>query len=99
MAETYTSGAWVAKAGEEDDFVDAWREFAAWARTMPGCGTLRLVRDVEDAARFLSFAPWASFEAQRDWKETDAFRDRMMRVRRHTDEFIPSTYELVAVVE
>ena len=99
MPETYTSGIWLAKAGEEDDFVAAWREFASWARTMPGCGTLRLVRDVDDPSRFMSFAPWESFEAQRSWKETDEFRERIMRVRSHTDEFTPSTFELVTVVE
>jgi heme-degrading monooxygenase HmoA len=99
MAETYTNGIWLAKAGEEDDFVAAWREFASWARTMPGCGTLRLVRDLDQPARFMSFAPWESFEAQRDWKENDEFRERIMRVRRHVDDFTPSTFELVTQVD
>ena len=98
MPETYTSGFWVAKPGEEDDFVAAWREFAAWARTHEGCGMLRLVRNVEQPARFMSFAPWASFEAQRAWKEEDEFPERIGRVRRHTDEFVPSTWELVEVI-
>ncbi len=26
MTETYTSGAWIVKAGEEEDFVEAWKE-------------------------------------------------------------------------
>lgn len=99
MAETYTNGIWLAKAGEEDEFVAAWREFASWARTMPGCGTLRLVRDLDQPARFMSFAPWESFEAQRDWKENDEFRERIMRVRRHVDDFTPSTFELVTQVD
>jgi len=99
MPETYTSGVWLAKAGEEDDFVAAWREFANWARTMPGCGTLRLVRDLEEPSRFMSFAPWESFETQRDWKENDEFRERIMRVRRHVDDFTPSTFELVTQVD
>ena len=99
MQETYTSGVWLAKAGEEADFVEAWRELATWARTMPGCGTLRLVRDLEQPSRFMSFAPWESFETQRAWKESDAFRERIRQVIRHTDEFTPSTYELVTMVE
>ena len=99
MQETYTSGVWLAKAGEEDDFVEAWREFAAWARTMPGCGALRLVRDLEQPYRFMSFAPWESFETQRAWKELDEFRERIRQVIRHTDEFTPSTYELVTKVD
>ena len=99
MSETYTSGAWVAKPAEEDDFVAAWREFAAWARTHEGCGALRLVRDVEQPSRFMSFAPWASFEAQRSWKELPGFGERIGRVRRHCESFQPSTYELVTTVD
>jgi heme-degrading monooxygenase HmoA len=99
MPETYTNGVWLAKAGEEDEFVTAWREFASWAKTMPGCGTLRLVRDVDQPSRFMSFAPWESFEAQHAWKEDPEFRERIMRVRRHTDDFTPSVFELVTQVE
>jgi hypothetical protein len=29
---------------------------------MPGSGTFRLVRDLDDPSRYLSFAPWESFE-------------------------------------
>jgi hypothetical protein len=36
MSVTYTSGVWVVKPGEEDDFVKAWEEFVAWAADMPG---------------------------------------------------------------
>jgi heme-degrading monooxygenase HmoA len=99
MPETYTSGVWLAKPGEEDEFVAAWREFASWAKTMPGCGALRLVRDVDQPSRFMSFAPWDSFDAQQAWKEGPEFRERIMQVRRHTDDFTPSTYELVTQVE
>ena len=45
MAETYTHGIWLVRHGEEDAFVAAWREFASWGSTWPGCGTPRLVRD------------------------------------------------------
>jgi heme-degrading monooxygenase HmoA len=99
MPETYTSGVWLVREGEEDDFVAAWREFAAWAREAPGSGTLRLIRDVEQRSRFLSFAPWESFEAQQAWKDSGEFRERMMRVQRHVAEFTPSVYELVEQVD
>jgi hypothetical protein len=45
VPETYTSGMWLAKSDDVDEFVAAWRDFASWAHTWPGCGTLRLVRD------------------------------------------------------
>lgn len=98
MGETYTSGTWTVKEGHEDDFVDAWKDFVLWAKEQPGSRQFQLLRDVEDPRRFLSFAPWDSFEAQHAWKETDEFATRMRRVREHVDSFEPSTYDLVAEV-
>ena len=98
MAETYTSGMWRVKPGREEDFVAAWTDFVKWASEQPGSGTFRLVRDVDDPACYMSFAPWESFETQRHWKQTDEFATRMHRVREHVDSFEPSTYELVVEV-
>ncbi len=98
MTETYTSGAWVVKEGEEDAFVAEWKAFVTWASAMPGSGTFRLVRDLDDPRKFMSFAPWESFEAQNDWKELPEFRERIMRVRSHCEDFQPSTLELVAKI-
>src|SRR2546425_8676841 len=53
--ETYTSGAWTVKAGEEDAFVEAWTDFVTWASSFSGSGTFRLVRDVERPNSYLSF--------------------------------------------
>jgi heme-degrading monooxygenase HmoA len=99
MPETYTSGAWTVRAGEEEAFVEAWTEFVRWASEMPGSGTFRLVRDLEHENRFLSFAPWQSFEAQNDWKHQPDFPERIGKVRKHCDDFVPYTYELVTQVE
>lgn len=98
MTETYTSGLWMVKPGEEDAFVEAWKEFVRWASEMPGSGTFRLVRDRDQPSRFMSFAPWESFEAQHSWKEKPEFRERIMRVRQHCEDFQPFTYELVTTV-
>lgn len=99
MPETYSNGVWLVKEGQEVEFVAAWREFAAWAGEQPGLGTMRLVRDVRDPSRFMSFGAWESFEAQRAWKDTDEFRRRMNRVQEHVAEFTPSVFELVARVD
>jgi heme-degrading monooxygenase HmoA len=99
MAETYTSGVWIVKEGEEDAFVAAWREFASWGHTWPGCGTLRLVRDHYEPNRYMSFGPWESFDAQQAWKDDPAFKERIMRVRQHVDDFTPSVFELVTAVD
>src|SRR5919198_4363357 len=98
MSETYSSGAWTAKEGEEEAFVEAWTEFASWLRTMPGAGTARLTRDLSEPRRYLSFAPWESAEAMRAWKSAPEFRERMAAVQEHVAEFTPSEFELVAEV-
>ena len=98
MTETYTSGLWVVKPGEEDAFVEEWRAFVTWASGMAGSGTFRLVRDVDQPGRYMSFAPRGSFDAQQAWKELPEFRERIGRVRSHCEEFQPSTHELVTTV-
>ena len=47
----------------------------------------------------MSFAPWESFEAQQAWKDGPDFKERIGRVKQHTDEFTPSVFELVIAVE
>ena len=36
MTGIYTTAEWVAKAGHEQAFIDAWNAFAAWAHNKPG---------------------------------------------------------------
>jgi heme-degrading monooxygenase HmoA len=98
MTETYTSGTWMVKAGEEEAFVAAWTEFVAWASEMPRSGTFRLVRDVDQPSHFMSFAPWESSEAQDAWKQLPEFPERLGRVRAHCDDFQPHVFELVTTV-
>ena len=99
MTETYTSGIWVVKPGEDDALVEEWRSFVTWAGSMPGSGTFRLVRDTDRPSIYMSFAPWESFDAQQAWKELPEFRERIGRVRSHCEDFQPSTHELVTVVD
>jgi heme-degrading monooxygenase HmoA len=98
MAEVYSSGAWRAKEGEEQEFEAAWSEFARWMSTMPGAGTARLTKDLSEPGRYLSFAPWESMEQMHAWKSDPAFRENMGRVQAHVAEFTPTEMELVAEV-
>ena len=98
MTETYTSGTWTVKSGEEDYFVEAWKAFVGWASDMPGSGEFCLVRDHDQPAHFVSFAPWESFEAQDAWKKLPEFTQRIGRVRAHCSDFTPSVLELVTSV-
>lgn len=99
MAEAYTMGFWTAKAGEEDALADAWNEFAEWIKkTQPGVRTLRLVRDVKEPAKFISFADWDSMDSVSAWKSSAEFKERIGRVKQHTDDFTAAEAELAVRV-
>jgi heme-degrading monooxygenase HmoA len=98
MTETYSSAVWTVKPDEEDDFVKAWEEFVRWAADMPGSGTFRLVRDLQQPDRFLSMGSWESVEAQQAWQERPDFAERLGRPRSHCADFQPAAYEFVTDV-
>ena len=98
MTETYSSGVWTVKPGEEDAFVADWKEFVSWAAELPGSGTFRLLRDADQPNRFVSFGSWEEIDAQNAWTQHPEFAERLGRVRAHCDEFTPSSYELAADV-
>ena len=98
MAETYTMGFWTAKAGKEEALVSAWTEFAEWIKEQPGVRTLRLVRDLKEPAKFISFADWDGIESIHAWKATDEFKQRIAKVKQHTDEFTAAEAELTIAI-
>ncbi|HEY1512998.1 MAG TPA: antibiotic biosynthesis monooxygenase [Gaiellaceae bacterium] len=99
MTETYTNGTWLVKDGEEDAFVEEWTHFVNWGRTHAGSGTFRLVRDHDRPERYMSFADWESYDAQKAWKSEPEFPDRIGRVRGHCTDFQPSVFELVTRID
>lgn len=96
MYEIFTHGRFEVEPGNEEAFVAAWSEFAAWASERPGAGTLRLVRDVRNVGRFVSFGQWDDADAIRAWKSSAEFKERLGRVVRQATEFEPT--ELVTLV-
>jgi heme-degrading monooxygenase HmoA len=98
MPETYTMGVWRAKPGEEDLFVAAWAEFAEWMKTQPGVRMARLVRDLKEPAKFISFADWDGIESIHAWKATDEFKQRIATVKQHTDDFTAAEAELTIAI-
>ena len=96
MTETITTGTWIVEESKAAAFIDAWADFAAWASSVPGAGTLRLSRDGADPRRYVSFGPWESLEAVHAWKAMPEQRERMAKVLQHVDDFHPSELELVA---
>ena len=99
MAISYTAGFWTAKEGEEETFIEAWREFAEWASGFAGVRALHLLRDVKEPRRYVSYADWDDIDAIHGWKGSEQFKERIGAVKRHTDEFTAAELELVTRVE
>ena len=96
----YSTGSWLPFSGQEDPFLEAWKEFAAWAAGSPGAaGDALLVRDLRETERFVSFLPWESLEAIQGWKAHPEFKERMSRVQQFVDKFAPTETEVVARVQ
>jgi heme-degrading monooxygenase HmoA len=96
MYEIFTHGRFEVDAANEQAFVGAWTEFATWASEQPGAGTLRLVRDVRNPGRFVSFGQWDDADSVRAWKSAVEFKERIGRVVKNAKEFEPT--ELVTLV-
>ena len=97
MYEIFTHGRFEVAPENEQAFIDAWSEFAAWASERDGAGTLRLVRDVRSPGRFVSFGQWDDADAIRAWKSSAEFKERIGRVVGQSTEFEPT--ELVTIAK
>jgi len=99
MGQPYTLGNWVAKPGREEEFVAAWQELADWTRGEIGeNSSAKLLRDVTDPRRFVSFGPWESLEAIDAWRALPGFKEGVSRIRELLESFEPVTLEVVAEV-
>ena len=68
MAETYTHTTWRVKPGSEDEFIRRWKEWIEWSH-LQGLGPrARLLRDAESPSTFVSFGPWMSTDAVKNWR-------------------------------
>ena len=99
MSVYITSGYWKPKDGQEDEFIAAWTEFAAWASEHDGAHLLRLARDLDNPGFFVSFGTWDSLEQIHAWKHSAGFAERMPKVQQHVDLFKPGELEEAVAVE
>lgn len=95
MAEPYSSTTWIVKAGQEDEFVRRWNEFAEWSGGQGLRAQAMLLRDVDDPTRFVSFGPWESLQAIARWRSLPGFHERVARLNDVLERFEPRTLELV----
>src|SRR5262249_25170181 len=76
MTGTYTHTTWRVKPGQEEEFVRRWAEWAEWSHRQGLGDSARLLRDVERPGTFISFAPWASADAVRNWRSLEGYHER-----------------------
>lgn len=93
--QTYTSGNWLVKAGQEEIFVGRWRDFAQWsAKNAAGSGDFYLIQEVKNRRHFLSFGSWASPAAVKRWRQRPEFKDFIGRCKELCEEFQAGDYRL-----
>jgi heme-degrading monooxygenase HmoA len=90
----YTLGIWTVKPGHEDEFVTAWHEFAEQTSAeFPGA-TATLLRDRDQANRFISFGPWESLEQIARWRASDMFVNALGSIRPLLEDFSAHTMDV-----
>lgn len=91
----YTSGSWLVREGQEEEFVRRWKEFAMQsAKTALGSGDFYLLQEKSNPRHFLSFGSWESQEVIDKWRNTPSFREFIGRCKELLDDFQPSDYFL-----
>ena len=96
-AQLYTSGSWTVKPGKETEFIQAWQEFATWTgQHQAGAGWARLIQDVENPQRLISFGDWENSGSIQTWRGTPEFAAFLATARTFCDDIQPGTFRLVA---
>ena len=95
VKRTYTSGNWVVKQGQEEEFVRRWKEFAEWsAKNVPGSGDFYLIAETNNPRHFLSFGSWESPEAVSRWRQMPEFKDFIGKCKQLCENFQAADYTL-----
>lgn len=96
MSTPYTSGIWTVKPERVEEFIAAWTELAEWSEVnAPGARRARLLRDLNNPDRFVSFGPWDSIDAIERWRSMEGWKERVGKLRDMLIGFEALTLELV----
>jgi quinol monooxygenase YgiN len=96
MEQHYSHTTWRVKPGQEDEFVRRWTEWAEWSRRQGLDAQALLLRDLDSPGTFVSFGPWTSVGAVRNWRALEGYQERVARLREVVDEFEPRTLQVTA---
>jgi heme-degrading monooxygenase HmoA len=96
METTYTHTTWHVQPGKEAEFVERWREWVDWSHQTGFKAQALLLRDLENPQTFVSFAPWESVSAVRNWRTLPGYKECVARLTEVVERFEPHTLELAA---
>lgn len=90
--QRFTVGIWLVKPGKENDFIDAWGDFAKeiFNRNM-GAGEVYLLQDIQQPRRFISSGPWDSIQKIDEWRQLPEFKEFFAKAKEICDEITPLT--------
>jgi heme-degrading monooxygenase HmoA len=96
MDMPYTHTTWVVKAEREAEFIELWSEWVDWSHRQGFKASAMLLRDAEDSRTFISFGPWESSGAIRNWRALPGYHERLARLGGLVERFEPRTLAVVA---
>ncbi len=91
----YSLTTWIVKPENEDEFVRRWTEFADWSAAEGLSASAKLLRDVDDRSRFISFGPWETLDSIRRWRTLPDHQKHVEALSEVVDHFEPRTLEQV----
>jgi heme-degrading monooxygenase HmoA len=80
----------------EDEFVRRWQDWVAYAHLQGLQQRAKLLRDVDRANHFVSFAPWQSLDKVTHWRADQGFHERTGRLQEVIESFHPHTLEEIS---
>jgi heme-degrading monooxygenase HmoA len=92
----YTHTTWVVRPDHEAEFVERWQDWVEWSHHAGLQAHAVLLRDVDNPGTYVSFGPWESVGAVRNWRALRGYQDRVKRLSDIVERFEPRTFTVVA---
>lgn len=95
MGRHYSHTTWIVKPGHEEEFVRLWGEFEEWSAAEGLSARAKLLRDVDEPSRFISFGPWETRAAIRRWRALPGFHEHVAQLGEVLERFDAHTLQEV----
>ncbi len=93
--QAYTHTIWKIKPGKQEEFILRWTELADWTALQGLSGKARLLRDLDDPNRFVSFGPWDSVANAKRWRSLKDSHEHLKRLQEVLEDQEPRLLEVV----